>query len=92
MKHYAPQTKVRLNVKAVANDEALLAFGSTVLPGASKTLNLSATSNLLEAAANLFAMLHELDQAQFRAIAVMEIPMSGIGIAINDRLKRAAQD
>lgn len=92
LKHYAPQTKVRLNARTVGNDEALLAFGSEVLSGAAKTLNLSTTSNLLEAAASLFAMLHELDQGQFRAIAVMEIPMIGIGIAINDRLKRAAQD
>ncbi|MBL0941568.1 MAG: threonylcarbamoyl-AMP synthase [Alphaproteobacteria bacterium] len=92
LKHYAPQTKLRLNANTVANDEALLAFGKAVLPGAAKTLNLSATSNLVEVAANLFAMLHEVDQGQFRAIAVMKIPMRGIGIAINDRLKRAAQD
>jgi len=92
LKHYAPQTKVRLNANTVAGDEALLAFGPKILSGASKTLNLSTSSNLLEAAANLFAMLYELDQGQFRAIVVMEIPMSGIGIAINDRLKRAAQD
>jgi L-threonylcarbamoyladenylate synthase len=92
MKHYAPQTKVRLNAKSVTNDEALLAFGKEMLPGAAKTLNLSVSSNLLEAAANLFAMLHELDQGQFKTIAVMEIPMVGIGIAINDRLLRAVQD
>ena len=70
-------------------DEALLAFG-TALPGARRTLNLSASSDLNEAAANLFAMLRALDKDDVNAIAVMPIPESGLGEAINDRLKRAA--
>jgi L-threonylcarbamoyladenylate synthase len=53
-------------------------------------LNLSATGDLAEAAANLFAMLRALDRPTFRGIAVMSIPDNGLGAAINDRLRRAA--
>ena len=52
--------------------------------------NLSASGDLEEAAANLFAMLRELDRPDFARIAVMRIPESGLGVAINDRLRRAA--
>jgi L-threonylcarbamoyladenylate synthase len=54
------------------------------------TINLSASGNLEEAAAKLFAALRELDQAGAQAIAVMPIPAQGLGEAINDRLQRAA--
>jgi L-threonylcarbamoyladenylate synthase len=87
--HYAPSIPVRLNATDVAGDEALLAFGPTPLTGAAETLNLSASGNLVEAAANLFAHLRTLDDARFRAIAVMPIPSEGLGEAINDRLRRA---
>jgi L-threonylcarbamoyladenylate synthase len=53
-------------------------------------LNLSASGDLQEAAANLFAMLRALDRPDVIGIAVMPIPMTGLGIAINDRLTRAA--
>lgn len=53
-------------------------------------LNLSEQGNLIEAAANLFAYLRALDKSEFSAIAVMPIPEEGIGVAINDRLRRAA--
>jgi len=60
-------------------------------PGAcEKVLNLSQTGDLHEAAANLFAMLRTLDAGGYRGIAVMSIPYVGLGIAINDRLQRAA--
>lgn len=88
--HYAPSIPVRLNVTEVATDEALLGFGSSVLPGAKTMLNLSPRSDLVEAAANLFAYLRALDVPSHRAIAVMPIPTHGIGEAINDRLRRAA--
>ena len=87
--HYAPRVPVRLNAKSVHADEALLAFGPLVLTGAHLTLNLSATADLKEAAANLFAMLHTLDN-NGTPIAVMPIPRHGLGEAINDRLQRAA--
>ena len=88
--HYAPGHPVRLDAREVAPDEALLAFGPEVPPGAAETLNLSPAGDLTEAAAHLFAYLHRLDSAAVRAIAVMPIPETGLGTAINDRLRRAA--
>jgi L-threonylcarbamoyladenylate synthase len=84
--HYAPNLPVRLGVAVAAPGEALLGFG----PGPAATRNLSEKGDLQEAAANLFAMLRELDRPDFRGIAVMPIPESGLGVAINDRLRRAA--
>ncbi|WP_421860050.1 L-threonylcarbamoyladenylate synthase [Parvibaculum sp.] len=88
--HYAPGSPIRLNAREVAEDEVLLAFGPDA-PEAKISMNLSPSGDLGQAAANLFAMLRALDaQAQGRRIAVMPIPMTGLGEAINDRLKRAA--
>jgi L-threonylcarbamoyladenylate synthase len=85
--HYAPSLPVRLGAASAEPGEALLGFG----PAAPKdALNLSPTGDLQEAAANLFAMLRRLDDPRFRAIAVMPVPETGLGIAINDRLRRAA--
>lgn len=101
LKHYAPNIPVRLNAVDVAPGEALLGFGSLKFMGvrgggfardlpAASLRNLSDTGDLYEAAANLFRMLRDLDRPDHSAIAVMNIPDSGIGLAINDRLKRAA--
>jgi len=87
--HYAPNTPMRLNAKGVKANEALLAFGKP-LSGARVTRNLSERSDLTEAAANLFAMMRELDAAGAAIIAVMPVPETGLGEAINDRLRRAA--
>lgn len=95
--HYAPALPVRLNAVAAQAHEALLAFGPA-LPGAGFTCNLSPGGNLQEAAANLFRMLRHLDAEGARrgltAIAVMPVPEDGehnaLGLAINDRLTRAA--
>lgn len=84
--HYAPTLPLHLNVDQARAGEALLGFGSC--PEA--TLNLSPTGDLDEAAANLYAMLHALDRADFSAIAVTLIPSEGAGVAINDRLRRGA--
>ncbi len=88
--HYAPHLPVRLNVQTVEAKEALLAFGPLVPQGAACTMNLSASGNLAEAAANVFAYLRALDRPEFTRIAVMPIPQEGLGVAINDRLARAA--
>ena len=88
--HYAPERPVRLNAVSVGLDEGLLAFGSSPLGGASLTYNLSPTGDLAEAAANLFAQLRALDRPGIGRIAVMPIPETGLGLAINDRLRRAA--
>jgi L-threonylcarbamoyladenylate synthase len=76
----------------VRADEGLLAFGPNPLAGAMLTLNLSASGDLGEAAANLFAHLRALDRPGIGRIAAMPIPESGLGLAINDRLRRAAAD
>ncbi|HVE02618.1 MAG TPA: L-threonylcarbamoyladenylate synthase [Rhizomicrobium sp.] len=86
--HYAPRASVRLNATSVRENEALLAFGR-VLDGARVTLNLSENGDVREAAVNLFAHLHTLDVTGL-PIAVMPIPLDGLGEAINDRLLRAA--
>lgn len=90
--HYAPARPVRLNAASVAADEALLAFGPQPPAGARQVLNLSTAGDLTEAAANLFAYLRALDQPGNARIAVMPIPQTGLGLAINDRLRRAAAD
>jgi L-threonylcarbamoyladenylate synthase len=88
--HYAPQTPLRLNATTVNAGEALLAFGAAVPKGATKALNLSASGDLVEAAANLFSHLRALDASGARGIAVMPVPNEDLGEAINDRLARAA--
>lgn len=82
--HYAPQARVRLNALRAQDGELLLGFGAMDCD-----LNLSPAGDLTEAAANLFDHLHRLD-AQLKPIAVALIPDTGLGRAINDRLKRAA--
>ena len=85
--HYAPGLPVRLDAAAAEPGEALLAFGAAP---SGAVLNLSPSGDLEEAAANLFAMLRALDRPDFTGIAVMPIPAHGLGLAINDRLRRAA--
>jgi L-threonylcarbamoyladenylate synthase len=84
------QTRVRLMATSAQPNEALLAFGPSTLPTPGPLFNLSVAGNLNEAAANLFAGLRVLDSMGLACIAVMPIPHSGIGAAINDRLERAA--
>jgi L-threonylcarbamoyladenylate synthase len=88
--HYAPARPMRLGATSVAADEGLLAFGPTPPSGAMLSYNLSPTGNLAEAAANLFAQMRALDRPGIGRIAVMLIPETGLGLAINDRLRRAA--
>lgn len=85
--HYAPRLPLRINTTMPHPTDAFLAFG----PHTRGHKNLSSTGNFQEAAANLFAFLHDLDDPTiYTGIAVAPIPMEGLGIAINDRLKRAA--
>ena len=88
--HYAPNCQVRLNAVSVASHEHYLAFGPDVPNGIEPLDNLSPNGDLIEAAANLFAALRKLDQPDIHTIAIAPIPETGIGIAINDRLRRAA--
>ena len=87
--HYAPRAKLRLNVERPEPGEMFLAFGPEAphdVPG----LNLSPSGDLKEAAQNLYAYLHILDETGVNTIAVAPIPETGLGEAINDRLRRAA--
>ena len=91
--HYAPDAAMRLNAEDVWEGEALLAFGpvrATNAEQAVAVLNLSQTGNLTEAAVNLFSYMKQLDASGPRTIAVEPIPETGLGEAINDRLRRAA--
>lgn len=87
--HYAPRLPLRLNVLEPLKGEAYLAFGPTPHKG-QHTLNLSLKRDLTEAAANFFKMLRMLDSSDWQAIAAAPIPFTGLGIALNDRLARAA--
>jgi L-threonylcarbamoyladenylate synthase len=83
--HYAPSKSLRLKATAAESDEWLIGFGAVA-----GHATLSATGDLIEAAANLFERLHEADTAAMPRIAVAPISDIGIGAAINDRLRRAA--
>lgn len=91
--HYAPALPLRINATALAPDEALLAFGAP-LPGAALTYQLSEAADATEAASRLFDGLHWLDSNApgqgLTRIAAMPVPERGLGLAINDRLARAA--
>ena len=88
--HYAPSLPLRLEAAEARPGEALLAFGPATPPGFAAVEWLSRSGDLVEAAANFFAMLRRLDRPEFAGIAVMPIPEDGLGRAINDRLRRAA--
>jgi L-threonylcarbamoyladenylate synthase len=85
--HYAPRAALRLDATDARAGEVLLAFGPDAPPDA---VNLSPSGDTVEAAANLYRMLRELDAGGAATIAVMPIPEEGLGEAINDRLRRAA--
>lgn len=85
--HYAPRAKVRLNAVEFEPGEARLGFGAVACD-----LNLSPAADLTEAAANLFEYLHRLDATGASTIAITPIPHVGLGVAINDRLSRAAAE
>tara|TARA_X000000368_G_scaffold380765_1_gene336767 strand:+ start:3189 stop:4214 length:1026 start_codon:yes stop_codon:yes gene_type:complete len=90
--HYRPNTSLRLNVKNPKKNELLLSFGP--LPKGVTGISLSEVFDLNEAAMNLYSSLADLDELalinQNKSIAINTIPNIGIGIAINDRLRRAS--
>ena len=83
--HYAPSKPLRLDAREAAADEFLIGFADV-----GGDANLSASNDLVEAAARLFDLLHVADQSATPRIAVAPVPASGLGAAINDRLSRAA--
>ena len=91
LRHYAPSIPLRLDCHNPRTNEALLAFGTPVPSGFQTVINLSEQADLTEAAAKLYEALHQLDQGGHSGIATMPIPETGLGLAINDRLRRAAK-
>ena len=87
LSHYAPHAELRLNADAPREGEAYLGFGPLHAHG---PWTLSARGDLVEAAASLFRLLHEIDATGVARIAVAPVPHHGLGEAINDRLLRAA--
>jgi L-threonylcarbamoyladenylate synthase len=83
--HYAPSKPVRLNATKADPDEFLIGFA-----GVAGDESLSASGDLVAAAARLFDLLHEADASPKTRIAVAPVPDEGLGRAINDRLRRAA--
>jgi L-threonylcarbamoyladenylate synthase len=83
--HYAPSKSLRLNAMETGNDEYLIGFGAVT--GDS---SLSPSGDLVEAASRLFDLLHAADASAEPKIAVAPVPERGLGLAINDRLRRAA--
>lgn len=91
LSHYAPRSRVRLAASRREDDEAGLDFGNQFGDG-NAVLDLSPKGDLTEAAANLFHHLRALDRLGRATIAVAPIPETGLGEAINDRLRRAAAE
>lgn len=85
--HYAPSKPLRLGAETADEGEFLIGFGPVT-----GDANLSASSDLIEAASRLFDLLHEADDSSKARIAVAAVPDKGLGAAINDRLSRAAAD
>lgn len=84
-RHYAPGKPVRLDANEADADEFLIGFGEVA-----GDCSLSPGADLAEAAARLYACLHQAAASASPRIAVAAIPEEGIGAAINDRLRRAA--
>lgn len=87
LKHYAPEHPLRINAATRQPGEFFIGFGKI----ADCDLNLSPNGDLCEAAANLFAFLREADQKKdYKGLAISPIPETGLGLAINDRIRRAS--
>lgn len=87
LKHYAPKNSLRINAESKQDNEFLIGFGNV----AEADINLSPAGDLKEAAANLFAYMRLADeQCGSKTLAMSPIPTTGLGLAINDRIKRAS--
>jgi L-threonylcarbamoyladenylate synthase len=87
--HYSPGIPVRLNAKYPKKNEAFLQF-SGKLKYKNNYFSLSRNGNMREAAGNLFSILRLIKKKGYKSIAVSKIPYEGLGMAINDRLKKAS--
>jgi len=90
-RHYSPGIPVLLNQKTFNTKHAFITFGKKYKNN-KNYFNLSKKSNLKEAASNLYETLRKIKKLKFKKIYVVKIPNKGVGIAINDRLKRASHE
>lgn len=89
LKHYAPAKTLRINATSRESGELFIGFGAGYEWA---DLNLSPTGDLREAAANLFAYMRQADKdTRFSRMAMAPIPQEGVGLAINDRIRRASR-
>ena len=88
-KHYYPGIPVILKARKAKENEAVVVFGKKFKPKRNY-FNLSENGNLKEAASNLYRTLRKIKNKGFKSIIVNKIPNVGVGIAINDRLKKAS--
>jgi L-threonylcarbamoyladenylate synthase len=93
-RHYSPGIPVLLNQKTFNTKHAFITFGKKYKNNKNNKnyFNLSKKSNLKEAASNLYETLRKIKKLKFKKIYVVKIPNKGVGIAINDRLKRASHE
>jgi len=89
-RHYSPGIPMKLNQKQAKDNEAFIVFGKKYKK-TKNIFNLSYKSNLNEAARNLYKILRLIKSKNYKMICVSSIPQTGIGLAINDRLSRAAK-
>tara|TARA_B100000700_G_scaffold324074_1_gene429329 strand:- start:900 stop:1856 length:957 start_codon:yes stop_codon:yes gene_type:complete len=87
--HYSPGIPVEINTKYAKKNQALIGFGKKFKTGKNR-FNLSKNGDLNEAANNLYKTMRKISKKKFKSIAVTKIPNEGIGLAINDRLKKAS--
>ena len=89
-KHYSPGIPMYINKKKCPEKYAFITFGKKY-PVTRNSFNLSRKSNLYEAAKNLYKLFRNIKKKGYKRIYVAKIPNKGVGIAINDRLKRASK-
>ena len=89
-KHYSPGIPVILGQTPKSSSHAYIVFGKKY-KNINNYFNLSKKANLKEAAANLYKIMRKIKDEGYKKIYVSKIPRTGLGLAINDRLKRASK-
>ena len=95
-RHYSPRTPLRLFARGAApvippaHAALLLQSRRASLPAGAEPFLLSESGDPAEAARALFALLRQLDRRGYEVIVAELADESGIGVALNDRLRRAA--
>ena len=87
--HYSPGIPIKMNAKKFSKNEAIIVFGKKFRINKNQ-FNLSKNGNLIEDANNLYKIMRKIKNSSFKSIAISKIPNIGIGLAINDRLKKAS--